>query len=78
MRRAYREANGDFAIITFEEPRPGLSILPLTDPAYRQEQPKAEGQQACGGCGHVLHSPQAPQANCPRCAQRKWQPAVLG
>jgi uncharacterized membrane protein YcaP (DUF421 family) len=76
VRRAYQEANGAFAIITFEEPRPGLSILPLIDAAYRQEQPKAEGQQACGSCGHVLHS--SHQAACPRCGQRCWQPAVLG
>jgi uncharacterized membrane protein YcaP (DUF421 family) len=78
VRRAYQEANGAFAFMTFEEPRPGLSILPLVDTAYRQEQPKAEGQQACGSCGHLLHSPQAPQADCPNCGKREWQPAVLG
>jgi uncharacterized membrane protein YcaP (DUF421 family) len=80
VRRAYQEANGDFAIFTFEEeePRPGLSIVPATDTAFRQEQQKAAGQHACGSCGHVLHSAQAPNGQCPHCGQQQWQPAVLG
>jgi uncharacterized membrane protein YcaP (DUF421 family) len=80
VRRAYQEANGDFAVLTFdeEEPRPGLSIVPTADTAFRQEQQKAEGQFACASCGHVLHSAQAPNGQCPRCEQQQWQPAVLG
>lgn len=80
VRRAYQEANGNFSVLTFEEQeaRPGLSILPLSDTAFRQEQPRAEGQFACASCGHVLHSAHAPTGQCPRCGQKDWQPAVLG
>lgn len=78
VRRAYQEANGAFAILTFEEPRPGLSILPLADAAYRQEQPKAEGKSACGNCGHLVPSQAAATAACPRCGGHEWQPAVQG
>jgi uncharacterized membrane protein YcaP (DUF421 family) len=78
VRRAYQEANGAFTIITFEEPRPGLSILPLADAAYRQEQPKAEGKSACGSCGHLVPSREADKAACPNCEKHEWQPAVQG
>ena len=76
VQRAYQEANGAFSLITFAEPRPGLSILPTVDTAFRDEQEKADGQFACGSCGHVLHSAHAPASQCPRCAQQEWQPAV--
>jgi uncharacterized membrane protein YcaP (DUF421 family) len=78
VRRAYQEANGAFAIFTFEEPKPGLSILPLVDATYRHEQPKAEDHSACGNCGHLVPSQEAPRAACPRCGAHEWQPAVQG
>lgn len=77
VQRAYQEACGTFSLITFAEPRPGLSILPLADAAFREEQEKAPSQFACGSCGHLLHSPQLPAGPCPRCQQQQWQPAVL-
>ena len=79
IQRAYHEANGNFSVITFpdEKPRPGLSIVPKSDQEFRQEQEKAAGQFACAHCGNLLASPQPPATNCPRCAEREWQPAVL-
>jgi len=79
VRRAYQEANGNFSILTFddEQPRPGLSILPAADKAFRAEQPKADGQFACASCGQLQSSSHAPAADCPRCKAREWQPAVL-
>ncbi len=80
VRRAYQEANGNFSILTFpaQEARAGLSLVPACDAAFRQEQARAEEQFACGSCGHLLHSAHAPRGQCPRCAAREWQPAVLG
>jgi len=80
VRRAYQEANGNFSILTFEDeqPRPGLSILPKSDSAFRAEQQRADGQFACASCGHLEASAQAPAADCPRCKEREWQPAVVG
>ncbi len=79
VRRAYLEANGNFSIITFEDdtPRPGLSILPAIDAAFRDEQEKAPGQFACGSCGNTMHSQQLPHHGCPRCGEQEWQPAVM-
>ena len=80
VRRAYQEANGNFSILTYddEQPRPGLSILPTIDTAFRDEQAKAPGQFACASCGHLQASTHAPAADCPRCKAREWQQAVLG
>ena len=80
VRRAYQEANGSFSILTFkdEKRRPGLSIVPATDTAFREEQEKAPGQFACASCGHLQAAKQTPAADCPRCQQREWEPAVLG
>jgi len=77
VQRAYQEANGAFSILLFEEPRPGLSILPLVDTDYRAEQAKAPGQFACGSCGNLLASKQEPTSKCARCGEQQWQPAVL-
>jgi uncharacterized membrane protein YcaP (DUF421 family) len=65
VQRAYQEANGAFTLLTFSEPRPGLSILPDQDTAFRAEQEKAAGQLACQHCGHVQHAEPAPGRQCP-------------
>lgn len=77
VQRAYQEANGAFSIISFAEPKPGLSILPAIDTAFRDEQEKAPGQFACGSCGNTMHSQQLPPHQCIRCGEQKWQPAVM-
>ena len=79
VQRAYQEASGEFSILTFTEPRSGLSILPTEDTAFRDEQQKAESQFACASCGHLVSSAaQAPTYPCTRCGEQEWQPAVLG
>ena len=77
VQRVYFEACGEFTILKFAEPRPGLSIVPLQDTALRDEQEKAPGQFACISCGEVVPAEQDPATPCPRCHQQKWQPAVL-
>jgi len=78
VQRAYQEASGEFSVLTFTEPRPGLSILPTEDTAFRDEQQKAEDQFACGSCGHLASDTQLPTHPCTRCGEQEWQPAVLG
>lgn len=77
VQRAYQEANGSFSLILFAEPRPGLSILPSVDTAFRDEQEKVPGQFACNNCGNLVSSPQPPASKCTRCGEQHWQPAVL-
>ncbi|WP_046245060.1 DUF421 domain-containing protein [Hymenobacter terrenus] len=80
VQRAYHEANGTFSVLTFSdsEPRTGLSLLPLNDKAFRQEQEKAPDQFACGSCANLLHSSHQPVTQCPRCGHQAWEPAVVG
>ncbi|SFQ52188.1 YetF domain-containing protein [Hymenobacter arizonensis] len=77
VRRVYHEANGSFSLLKFDEPRPGLSILPTADAAFREEQEKAPGHFACASCAHVAESKHAPTTACPRCQHKEWQPAVI-
>ncbi|UOR07370.1 DUF421 domain-containing protein [Hymenobacter aerilatus] len=77
VQRVYQEANGGFSFVKFSEPRPGLSILPLRDEQFRQEQPKAPGKYACASCARVVSSDVAPTTACVRCKHTEWQPAVI-
>lgn len=76
VRRLYMEANGTFSLVEEEEPRPGLSIIPDCDEAFRALQPVAAGQFACAACGQVAAAPQKPAHACLHCGTRQWQPAV--
>ncbi|HEX8328869.1 MAG TPA: YetF domain-containing protein [Hymenobacter sp.] len=80
VQRAYHEANGNFSVLTFSDgkPRPGLSLVPVSDQEFRQEQRKADGQFACAGCGHLQPSSHMPYVSCSRCNHKEWEPAVLG
>lgn len=77
IQRAYQEANGAFSILTYEEPKAGLSIVPDCDPSFKQEQRKAIGQFACKSCGNLVKSPQKPETKCERCHYQEWEAAVI-
>ena len=76
VRRLYMEANGTFSLVEEAEPRPGLSIIPGCDEAFRALQPVVAGKFACAACGQVAAAPQKPAHSCPHCGAREWQPAV--
>ena len=76
VRRLYMEANGTFSLVEEAEPRPGLSIIPGCDEAFRALQPVVAGKFACAACGQVAAAPQKPAHACPHCGAREWQPAV--
>lgn len=76
VRRLYMEANGTFSLVAEEEPRPGLSVIPGWDEAFRALQPVAAGKFACAACGQVAAAPQKPAHACPHCGAQAWQPAV--
>lgn len=78
VQRVYQEANGAFSILTADEPQAGLSILPVQDKAFREEQQRAEGQYACARCGNVVPSPRPPATPCDCCGTQQWEAAVCG
>jgi uncharacterized membrane protein YcaP (DUF421 family) len=50
VERVYIEANGSFSIVRFDEPRPGLTVIPTFDRELLAEQ-RRETETACATCG---------------------------
>ena len=76
VHRCYMEANGTFSLVEAPQSRPGLSLLPAWDEAFRRLQPMAAEAFACQMCGHVQQAPTKPTQPCPHCQARAWEPAV--
>lgn len=77
IQRAYQEANGAFSIITYQEPKVGLSIIPDCDEEFKQEQQKAKNQFACSSCGKLVQKQQRPETACEHCHHQEWEQAVI-
>jgi len=77
IRRAYFEAGGNFTHMQYDEPRPGLSIIPKWDQEFREEQQVAEGVYACNSCGNLVNDQTSTEANCTICGHQEWSQAVL-
>lgn len=75
VERVYMEANGSFTIYRYNEPKPGLSIIPRWDDFF-DEQSFVRGAFACCSCGDVMHSEKEPKLQCVRCGSNSWDQAV--
>jgi uncharacterized membrane protein YcaP (DUF421 family) len=51
IKRVYLEASGEFSLVPASDPRPGLSLVPEKDPAFRARQTVAGGKLVCCACG---------------------------
>ncbi|WP_432708498.1 DUF421 domain-containing protein [Pedobacter sp.] len=78
VERVYIEACGLFSVFKYEEPKPGLSILPPKDPNINQVQP-APDQEAlvCANCGKIISSSDEEEINCENCHHHIFQHAIL-
>jgi uncharacterized membrane protein YcaP (DUF421 family) len=76
VKRAYFEACGRFSVFPEKKPKPGLSILPETDDALLQAEPREEKMEACAACGHIVPKDRTHQGPCLHCGQNKWTYAV--
>lgn len=77
VERVYLEAGGTFSFRTFEDERPGLSLIPSWDTDFVAEQRRAEGQVACASCGHLDTHPASEARRCDHCDHVAWEPAIL-
>ncbi|MDJ1469565.1 DUF421 domain-containing protein [Cytophagaceae bacterium DM2B3-1] len=74
IERLYMEADGTFTIIENKQAKPGLSMIPIWDREFRDQQKKAPNVQVCSQCG----SPQpAGKQTCPVCSHNKWEEAIV-
>ncbi len=77
IRRAYLETTGNFTNLTYNDPRPGLAIIPYWDKDFLEELPKAENTYACTYCGNILHNEKNLQWPCENCNHKQWTQAIL-
>jgi len=74
VKRLYFEAKGTFSMVKEEMPKPGLAVIPASDPDFLHEQPQA-GSQVCRTCGAGRET--AKQDNrCSNCNDDEWLPAI--
>lgn len=75
VERVYLESFGMFSVYKYEEPRPGLSVLPPKEDLHIPRR-KDISQLACTSCGHVEES--AEEGNkCPVCDASSWLQATV-
>ncbi|GAB3531755.1 DUF421 domain-containing protein [Pontibacter brevis] len=77
VRRSYFEATGEFTNYIYENPRPGLCILPEWDEGFRAEQQEPQGIYACNTCGNIIEKEKDKDWPCSNCGQKKWINAIV-
>lgn len=73
LRRVYLESTGRFTLLTYRQPRPGLSLIPATP---GREQPLGDGSLSCTCCGYTSTADAEGWPRCPYCEHDHWQPAT--
>ncbi|GAB3893446.1 DUF421 domain-containing protein [Spirosoma agri] len=76
VKRLYLEANGAFTLIKEDEPKPGLSILPIWDTDFVGQQEKAPDQRVCNRCGNAQPDPHRATDTCTTCGSDEWVTAL--
>lgn len=78
VKRVYLEASGDMSIYKSDEEKPGLSVLPSSDPDIQQLNKEAGNDlKACCCCGNVQPVTDVKHTQCDRCHSTDWNNAVL-
>jgi uncharacterized membrane protein YcaP (DUF421 family) len=75
VKRMYSEADGQFSVFQFEEPRMGFSVYPREDKGVPPSTKEMEERMACGYCGLVIEKAGKGEA-CSNCGNKDWVPAI--
>lgn len=78
VRRSYFEATGEFTNYLYENPRPGLCIIPEWDEGFRSEQQETEGIFSCCKCGNTIGKEKDRDRPCSNCGEKEWTSATVG
>lgn len=76
VERVYLEASGAFSVFEFEEPRPGLSIIPAKDEKLSVTPAESDRYCACKNCGNVMEEEAEKRITCSECGENDWKPAI--
>jgi uncharacterized membrane protein YcaP (DUF421 family) len=73
VKRFYFEANGSFALLKNEQPKPGLAVIPLKDKEFLDEQKQAD-MRVCRTCGNT--NKDVNTGKCTNCGDKEWVNAI--
>jgi DNA-directed RNA polymerase subunit RPC12/RpoP len=79
VKRVYMEADGNFAIITSDEKKSGLSILPDWDTDFQARRQAPATLEICHNCGTKKEGnviTKKGQDRCRNCGANAWTKAV--
>jgi uncharacterized membrane protein YcaP (DUF421 family) len=78
VERVYIEASGLFSVFKYDQPKPGLSILPPKDHTIGQGQPSPNHKAlVCANCGMIISSAEDNGINCENCQHHTFQSAII-
>lgn len=77
VRRSYFEATGEFTNYIYENPRPGLCILPEWDESFRSEHQETVDTFACCNCGNTIEKERDKDWPCSNCGEQEWASAII-
>jgi len=76
VRRVYLEACGLFSVFKYNEPKPGLLILPPAEKNILQFAYK-QSEMVCGNCGNTISSQVSVDERCEKCGSNEITNATL-
>jgi uncharacterized membrane protein YcaP (DUF421 family) len=79
VRRVYMEADGNFSIVTSDEGKPGLSVLPEWDKEFQAKRHMPEALEVCRNCGIKKEGNLVTKKGhdeCRNCGNTAWTNAV--
>lgn len=76
IKRLYIESNGSFTLIQAQPSRPGLSVIPLWDTDFTNEQKHTPSVFVCNNCGNPEQAKEKPDQACTNCDDTNWVQAI--
>lgn len=77
VKRFYLETSGAFTLVKEEEPKPGLSIIPVYDKNYWQQNEIKKDSLSCKRCGFTRSSSDNSEHICENCGHDQLERSVL-
>jgi len=76
VKRMYSEADGQFSVYKFKDPKPGFSVYPRKDNSLPPSTEKVNEQNVCALCGNLSERPEDVEKSCGYCGNTDWVQAI--